>query len=106
MGIKQNSVQADRGTDNRIACRQIDEQTTEYRAGFVCLFGFLTSSSATRLYRGWVSRLTSDNFTPHMRQSGEIMASVSAGHYTTEKGGGRGDERETERQNYQRNVYR
>ena len=29
----------------------------------VCLFGFLTSSSATRLYRGGVSRLTSDNFT-------------------------------------------
>ena len=30
---------------------------------FVCLFGFLTSSSTTRLYRGRVPRLTSDNFT-------------------------------------------
>ena len=29
----------------------------------VCLFGFLTSSSATRLYRQWVPRLTSGNFT-------------------------------------------
>ena len=27
------------------------------------MFGFLTSSSATRLYRGRVPRLTSDNFT-------------------------------------------
>ena len=30
---------------------------------FVSLFGFLTSSSTTRLYRGWVPRLTFDNFT-------------------------------------------
>ena len=30
---------------------------------FVCLVGFLTSSSASRLYRGRVPRLTSDNFT-------------------------------------------
>ena len=30
---------------------------------FVCLVGFLTSSSTTRLYRGRVPRLTSDNFT-------------------------------------------
>ena len=28
----------------------------------VCLFGFLTSSSTTRLYRGRVPRLKSDNF--------------------------------------------
>ena len=48
---------------------------------FVC-FGFVTSSSTTRLYRGRVSRLTSDNFyvLPHMRQSRETMTSVSAGH--------------------------
>ena len=30
---------------------------------FVWLVGFLTSSSTTRLYRGRVSRLKSDNFT-------------------------------------------
>ena len=30
---------------------------------FVCLFGFLTSLSTTRLYCGQVSRLMSDNFT-------------------------------------------
>ena len=30
---------------------------------FVCLFGFLPSSSITRLYRGRVPRLTFDNFT-------------------------------------------
>ena len=32
------------------------------RRRFVWLIGFLTSSSATRLYRGRVPRLTSDNF--------------------------------------------
>ena len=52
---------------------------------FVCLVGwlvFLTSPSATRLCRGRVLRLTSDNFyvLPHTRQSGETMTSVSAGH--------------------------
>ena len=30
---------------------------------FICFSGFLTSSSATRLYRGRVPRLTPDNFT-------------------------------------------
>ena len=30
---------------------------------FVCLFGLITSSSTTRLYRGRVPRLTSSNFT-------------------------------------------
>ena len=40
------------------------------------LFGFLTSSSTTRLYRGRVPRLTSGNLT---RRSGETMTSVSAG---------------------------
>ena len=53
---------------------------------FVCLFGwlvgFLTSSSTTRLYRGQVPRLTSDNFTCcHTRDRvGETMTSVSVGH--------------------------
>ena len=40
------------------------------------LFGFLTSSSTTRLYRGRVPRLTSGNFT---RRSEDTMTSVSAG---------------------------
>ena len=31
--------------------------------GFGCFFGFLTSLSATSLYRGRVPRLTGDNFT-------------------------------------------
>ena len=49
---------------------------------FVWLFGFLTSSSTTRLYRGRVPRLTSGKFyvPPHTRQSWETMTSVSAGH--------------------------
>ena len=48
----------------------------------MCLFGFLTSSSTTRLYTGLVPRLKSDNFTccHTTRQSGETMTSVSAGH--------------------------
>ena len=48
---------------------------------FVCLV-FSTSSSTTRLFRGRVPRLTSDNFymLPHMRQSWETMTFVSAGH--------------------------
>ena len=42
---------------------------------------FLTSSSATRLYRGRVPRLTSDNSTCcHTRQGRETRTSVSAGH--------------------------
>ena len=45
----------------------------------VCLFGFLTSSSATRPYRGRVPRLTSDNFTvlPHTRQWGDYNFCLS-----------------------------
>ena len=44
------------------------------------MFGFLMSSSTTRLYRGRVRRLTSDNLyvLPHTRQSWETMTSVSA----------------------------
>ena len=47
-----------------------------------CLLGFLTSSSTTRLYRGRAPRQSVWQFyvLPHMRQSWETMASVSAGH--------------------------
>ena len=47
---------------------------------FVWLVVFLMSSSTTRLYRGRVQRLSSDNFMCCHTQSGEIMTSVSAGH--------------------------
>ena len=45
------------------------------------LFGFLTSSSTTSLYRGWAPRQSVWQFyvLPHMRQSWETMTSVSAG---------------------------
>ena len=48
----------------------------------VCLFGFLTSSSTTRLYRGRAPRQSVWQFyvLPHMRQSWETMTSISAGH--------------------------
>ena len=47
-----------------------------------CLFGFLTSSSTTRLYRGRAPRQSVWQFyvLPHMRQSWETMTSDSAGH--------------------------
>ena len=46
------------------------------------MFGFLTSSSTTRLYRGRAPRQSVWQFyvLPHMRQSWETMTSVSAGH--------------------------
>ena len=49
---------------------------------FFCLFGFLTSSSTTRLYRGRAPRQSVWQFyvLPHTRQSWETMISVSAGH--------------------------
>ena len=49
---------------------------------FVCLVGFLTSSSTTRLYRGRAPRQSLWQFyvLPHMRQSWETMTSISAGH--------------------------
>ena len=52
-----------------------------WRKLFVCLFGFLTSSSTTRLYRGRAPRQSVWQFyvLPHMRQSWETI-SVSAGH--------------------------
>ena len=59
--------------------RQTDRQT---ETEFVCLFGFLTSLSTTRLYRGRAPRQSVWQFyvPPHMRQSWETMTSVSAGH--------------------------
>ena len=47
-----------------------------------CLFGFLTSSSTTRLYRGRAPRQSVWQFyvLPHMRQSWETMTSVSVCH--------------------------
>ena len=50
-----------------------------------CLFGFLTSLSTTRLYRGRTPRQSVWQFyvLQHIRQSWEIMTSVSArSHYT------------------------
>ena len=47
----------------------------------VCLFGFLTSSSTTRLYRRRAPKQSvwQFNVLPHMRQSWKTMTSVSAG---------------------------
>ena len=52
--------------------------------GVVCLFGFLTSSSATRLSHGRVPRLTSDNFTCcHTEtEQGDHDLCFSRSHYT------------------------
>ena len=54
------------------------------RAFFVCLFGFLTSSSTTRLYRGRFPRLTFDNFKCcHTRdKAGRSYLLLSWSHYT------------------------
>ena len=51
---------------------------------FVCLVGFLTSSSTTRLYRGRVPKLASDNFTCcHTRDRvGNHEFCFSWSHYT------------------------
>ena len=48
----------------------------------VSLFGFVTSSSTTSLYRGQAPRQNVSQFyvLSHMRQSRETMTSVSAGH--------------------------
>ena len=48
---------------------------------FVCLFGFLTSSSTTRLYRGRAQGQSVWQFyvLPHTRESWETMTSASAG---------------------------
>ena len=48
----------------------------------VCLFGFLMSSSTSRLYCRRAPRQSVWQFyvLPHMRQSWETMTSISAGH--------------------------
>ena len=58
---RQTETEGDRGLHNK-----------QLRTDVGWLVGFLTSSSTSRLYRGRVL--------PHMRQSWETMASVSAGH--------------------------
>ena len=50
---------------------------------FVWLVGFLTSSSTTRLYRGRVPRLTSDNFlraAAHETELGDHDSCLSRSH--------------------------
>ena len=42
---------------------KLSTKDTEVACVFVWLVGFLTSSPTTRLYRGRVPRLTTDNFT-------------------------------------------
>ena len=50
---------------------------------FGWLVGFLTSSSTTRLYRGRVPRLTSDNFTCcHTGEWGDHDFCLTRSHYT------------------------
>ena len=55
---------------------------TKGKSLWACLFGFSTSLSTTRLYRGRAPRQSVWQFSvlPHMRQSWETMTSVSAGH--------------------------
>ena len=52
---------------------KMTESNLEYNSMlmFVCLVGFLTSSSTTRLYRGWAPRQSvwQFNMLPYMRQS-------------------------------------
>ena len=57
VGISQESLQ------NLIIGDKINKIIAVVLLSKVCLFGFLTSSSTTRLYRGWVPRLTPDNYT-------------------------------------------
>ena len=63
---------------------KMTESNLEYNSMlmFVCLVGFLTSLSTTRLYRGRVPRQSvwQFNLLPQMRQSWETMTSVSASH--------------------------
>ena len=76
---RQRQIETDRQTETD-ADRKTDRGVREIL--FVCLFGFLTSSSTTRLYRGRAPRQSVWQFyvLPHMRQSWETMTSVSAGH--------------------------
>ena len=55
------------------------------RIGFVCLFGFLTSSSTTRLYRGRAprqERLTILRAATHETELGDHDFCLSRSHYT------------------------
>ena len=69
-------------SSSKIAAMGIGLQTIVKTPLFVCLFGFLTSSSTTRLYCGRAPRQSVWQFyvLPHMRQTWETMTSVSAGH--------------------------
>ena len=48
----------------------------------VYLFGFFTSSSATRLFRGWVPRLTILRAATHKTERGDHGFCLSRLHYT------------------------
>ena len=47
---------------------------------FICLFGFLTSSSTTRLYRGRYPRLTSGSAVTHETERGDHDLCLSRSH--------------------------
>ena len=56
-----------------------------HKTHFVCLFGFLTSSSTTRLYRGWAprqERLTILRAATHETELGDHDFCLSRSHYT------------------------
>ena len=67
--------------------RHIDRQTGKQQSSslFVCLFGFLTSSSTTRLYRGRAprqERLTILRAATHETELGDHDFCLSRSHYT------------------------
>ena len=79
------SVQIVYGTNRNHGRRYTDaRESYKLAACRVCLFDFLTSSSATRLYRGRAQRQSVWQFyvLPHMNmsQSCKTMTSVSASH--------------------------
>ena len=61
------------GKTKGIRLIELDDGEKRGKEGlFVCLVGFLTPSSKTRLYRGLVPGLTTDNFTCcHTRDRGK-----------------------------------
>ena len=68
--VPQSHCFSENGSDVHIGTQQL------------CLFvSFLKSSSATRLYWGWVPSLTF-YVLPYTRQSGETMTCLSRSHYT------------------------
>ena len=74
---RETNIQTDRQRN-----RTIERQTESSRKNGICLFGFLTSSSTTRLYLRRALRQSVSQFyvLPHMRQSWETMTSGSDGH--------------------------